>query len=178
VAVQRLVRPRLAAATPTPKFVDIGIRMLGLAAIAYVIGARQANGFIELAIVGAVLPLAIGAWSLSRSRLIENRLGDVIGAASYSVYMLHPVLIEVTVAVLNRAPHLSDAAQRLFGCAWMVGLVVAAFLCWKWFETPARRLLSRRVRFSAGQGVQPAPQIRDQVAGRFQAHVQPEQRAA
>lgn len=172
VAVQRLVRRRLAAGTATPKAVDLGVRMLALAALAYVIGSQHANGVAELAITGVVLPLAIGACALSRSPLLENRLGDLVGAASYSVYMLHPVLIELTVAVLNRAPHLSARLQFAFGCAWMVGLVVAAFLSWKWFETPARRLLSRRLDLAPSwasglQRIQRAPQVRDQVVGSF-----------
>jgi peptidoglycan/LPS O-acetylase OafA/YrhL len=184
VAVQRLVRARLTSGTATPKLADIGIRLLGLAALAYIIGAPHANGLVELAIVGLVLPLAIGAVALSRSPLIENRLGDLVGAASYSVYMLHPVLIELTVAVLNRAPHLSPSAQRFFGSAWMIGLVVAAFYCWKWFETPARRLLSRPISLpglapgSAVQRVQGAAKVRDQVVGALKPHVQAEQRAA
>jgi peptidoglycan/LPS O-acetylase OafA/YrhL len=179
VAVQRFVKARLAAGTATPKPVDIGVRILALAALAYVVGARQANGFMELAIVGMVLPLVIGACALSRSPLIENRLGDLVGAASYSIYLLHPVLIDLTVAVLNRAPHLSSAAQRLFGFGWMLGLVVAAYLCWRWFETPARRLLSRPLPGLSGrQSVQSAPQVSDQVLGALEAHMQAQKRAA
>lgn len=183
VAVQGFVRRQLEAGTATPKLADLGVRMLALAALAYVIGSREANGLAELAIVGVVLPLAIGACALSRSPLLENRLGDLIGAASYSIYMLHPVLIETTVAVLNRAPQLSARAQLAFGCAWMLGLVVAAFLCWKWFETPARRLLSRRLDLvpswaSGLERIQGAPQVGDQVAGRFQPHMQAQKRAA
>jgi peptidoglycan/LPS O-acetylase OafA/YrhL len=176
VAVQQLVRRRLAAGTPTPKAVDIGVRMLALAAVAYVVGAPHASGLAELAITGIVLPLAIGVCALSRSPLVENRGGDLIGAASYSVYMLHPVLIELSVALLNRAPHLPAKVQFAFGCAWMLGLVLAAFLCWRWFETPARRLLSRRLELvpswaSGLQRIQRAPQVRDQVVGTFQPHV-------
>jgi peptidoglycan/LPS O-acetylase OafA/YrhL len=181
VAVQGVVRTQLAEGRTVSKAAELGVRMLGLAALAYVVAAPKANGLVELGIVGLVLPLVIGACALSRSPLIENRLGDLIGAASYSVYMLHPVLIEVTVAVLNRAPRLSANAQILFGCAWMAALVVAAYLCWKWFETPARRLLSGRIALgwtSGAQAVQDAAQVRDQVLGRLQAHMQAQKRAA
>jgi peptidoglycan/LPS O-acetylase OafA/YrhL len=181
VAVQGLVRRDLAAGKSVSKTADLGVRMLALAAVAYAIGAPKANGLAELAIVGLVLPLAIGACALSRSPLIENRAGDLLGAASYSVYMLHPVLIELTVAVLNRAPHLSANGQRLFGTAWMLGLVVAAYLCWKWFETPARRFCSRPLGLawtSAVQTVQGAPKVRDQVIRALQSHMQAQKRAA
>lgn len=183
VAVQGLVRRQLESGIPTPRVANIGVRMLALAALAYVIGARETNGLAELAIVGVVLPLVIGACALSRSPLVENRLGDLVGAASYSVYMLHPVLIEVTVAVLNRAPQLSAKAQFLFGSAWMLGLVAAAFFCWKWFETPARRLLSRRIDLvpswaSGLQRIERAPQVGDQVGVGFQPDMQAQKRAA
>jgi peptidoglycan/LPS O-acetylase OafA/YrhL len=165
VAVQHLVRQRLADDKPAPKALVLAARISGLAALAYVAAGARTDGLIELACVVLVAPLCVGVCALSRSAWLENRLGDLVGAASYSIYMLHPILVEVSMAALNRLPSLTPLQHRLFGVAWMVGTVAASYVCWRLFETPARRLISGlrvtparpRTRRSPVQGVQTAP---------------------
>lgn len=165
VAVQHLTKIRLAADEPAPKALVLAARIAGLAGLAYVSASARTDGLIELVCVVLVAPLCVGVCALSRSKWLESRVGRLLGAASYSIYMLHPIMVDIGMAVLNRLPHLSTLQQRLFGCAWMTGLVVASYICWKLFETPARRFISGlrltpgrpKDRRSAVQGVQTAP---------------------
>lgn len=163
VAVHGLSKARLAASRPAPKVLALAARIAGLAALAYILASTRTSGLTELACIVLVGPLCVGVAALSRTAWLENRVGDLLGAASYSVYMLHPLFVDVGMAVLNRLPHLQPKLQAAFGLGWMAALLAVSCLSFKLFETPARRwasslrLAPRRA--SAPQGVQAAPQV-------------------
>jgi peptidoglycan/LPS O-acetylase OafA/YrhL len=165
VAVQKAASRSLAANKPAPKALALAAKIASLAGLAYVLASARTDGLVELVCVLLVAPLCVGVAALSRSGWIENRIGDLLGAASYSIYMLHPIFVDVGMAVLNRL-HLGQTAHRLFGVGWMAALIVASYVCFRVFETPARKLVSAlrlrpsrgpSARGSAVQGVQAAP---------------------
>jgi peptidoglycan/LPS O-acetylase OafA/YrhL len=93
------------------------------------------------AVVG--FPLIIASASLSRARTLENWLGDRLGEASYSIYLLHNLSLQVLIPALKRLPHLGPAAHFGFGLAWLAAISVGAWLSWRYVEAPLRRFFSR-----------------------------------
>jgi len=90
---------------------------------------------VELAVAFLAFPLIVGGLALTRTPWLENRLGDVLGGASYSIYLLHRLLFDVGQVALKRA-HL--APSPAIWLAAMVGMVALSWCCWRTFENPCR----------------------------------------
>lgn len=145
VTVRRLVNSRLGR--PAPRALSLAAVAATGALLVYVVLVPHTLWLFDLAAAVLAFPLLIAACALSRSRLLENRLGDVLGAASYSVYMLHGLAIDVTVTGVKVLPPLPHLAAFAFGLVWMAGLVAGSWLSWRWVETPLRKLFSRPIRW-------------------------------
>ncbi len=123
---------------------------IGLAAIISAVAA-----FIYMAIVSRTIawmdfacavfafPLIIAAASQARHWLVANPVGDVLGEASYSVYLLQGVSIDVAVMVVRHVNG-SPLVHLLIGLGWTVAMVVFSWASWKWVETPLRVYFSRQ----------------------------------
>jgi peptidoglycan/LPS O-acetylase OafA/YrhL len=122
------------------------VKYLSLAAAlvagVYVALVHQTAWWSDYLTVAVAFPLII-AGGASGGRLLENWLGDRLGEASYSVYLLHGLTIVILGPVGKLARHLGPAAGLAFDLAWLVGLVVGAWLCWRWVEMPLRKWASR-----------------------------------
>jgi peptidoglycan/LPS O-acetylase OafA/YrhL len=123
----------------------VGLAGLGAAAAVLTYVALVHRTFWQADVAAAVLgfPLIITAASGCRSRLLENALGDRLGEASYAIYMLHNLTIDTLVTVLKHVPHLGTLAHMALSVGWLLGLIVGAWLCWRWVETPLRVFFSR-----------------------------------
>jgi peptidoglycan/LPS O-acetylase OafA/YrhL len=106
-----------------------------LAAATY-IGFSQATAWpLELAIAFLALPLIVGGLALTRTPWLENRAGDVLGGASYSIYLLHRIVFDIAIVGMKRT-HLSPSP--VFGFAGLIGVVALSWCCWRAFENPCR----------------------------------------
>jgi peptidoglycan/LPS O-acetylase OafA/YrhL len=106
-----------------------------IAAAAYIALSQTTVWPIELAVAFLAFPLIVGGLALTRAPWLENRLGDVLGGASYSIYLLHRLLFDVGQIVLKRAHIAPSPAIWLTA---MVGMVALSWCCWRAFENPCR----------------------------------------
>jgi peptidoglycan/LPS O-acetylase OafA/YrhL len=120
----------------------IGVRFAAIAGGGAAIVAAAYIGFsqttvwpLELAIAFSAFPLIVGGLALTRTPLLENRLGDVLGGASYSIYLLHRLLFDVGQVALKHAHVTPSPAIWLTA---MVGMVALSWCCWRAFENPCR----------------------------------------
>jgi peptidoglycan/LPS O-acetylase OafA/YrhL len=125
-------------------------RLVNLAALAaaggvlaYVCLVHATLWWAEYASAVIGFPLIIAAASQCRARLLENPLGDRLGEASYSVYMLHNVTIEVVYSGLKRVLHTDAVGSLALGLAWLAAIVAVSWLSWRYVESPLRRFFSR-----------------------------------
>jgi peptidoglycan/LPS O-acetylase OafA/YrhL len=136
VLVSRLVRwLALPAQGGAKQAAIVAAAASGVIAAGYVAFCPEALGGAELAIVLIGFPTLVCGLALTRSPWMENRLGDVLGGASYSIYLLHTIVIEIVELALKRA-HI--AGSPLQGLAWMSAIIGLSYVCWRRFETPAR----------------------------------------
>ena len=88
-------------------------------------------------------PLIIAAACDCRAPWLENWLGDRLGEASYSIYMLHNVTIEVLFSGLKRLTHTEAFGSLPLGLAWLAAIAAVSWLSWRYVESPLRRSFSR-----------------------------------
>jgi len=133
--------------------------VVGLAAIAaacaaifYTVAVHQTYWWADYAAVAAAFPLIIAAASSCRSRALENIVGDRLGEASYSIYLLQGVSLASLASLSNRFAAIGPVGHLLFGLSWLGALMVGAWLSWRWVETPLRLYFSR-ARYGAREAV-------------------------
>lgn len=97
---------------------------------------------VELLLLAVIFPTVVWMTAVSAPRILSVGPGVVLGGASYSIYLLHGSLLEATGVVLKRIPFLEPSP--LIGVIWLAGVLVASWLCWKLFETPARHWVMAR----------------------------------
>jgi len=127
---------------------------LAAAVLAYVMLVHRTWWWADLGCVVIGFPAIIAAAALSRHRLLENRLGDRIGEASFSIYLLHGLSIDGLTIGLKALPPLPIAVHFAIGAIWIAALVAGSWACWKWVETPLRLRFSRTDRAVALSGQQ------------------------
>jgi hypothetical protein len=132
------------------------ILVIAAAVTAYVTLVHHTWWWADFACAVVGFPAIIVGAALSRHWLLENRLGDLVGEASFSVYLLHGLTIDGLSIGLKALPHLHPTVHLGLGAAWMAALVAGSWICWRWVETPLR------VRFSRPRAA-PAP-VPDAVA--------------
>lgn len=113
------------------------------AAIFYIVAVRQTYWWADYAAVAAAFPLMIAAASSCRSRALENVVGDRLGEASYSIYLLQGVSLAILAGLSNRLAAIGPVGHLLVGLSWLGALAVGAWLSWRWVETPLRLYFSR-----------------------------------
>jgi peptidoglycan/LPS O-acetylase OafA/YrhL len=138
VAVRQWTRRR-----PLPRTVNIPALAAAIAVLAYVILVRATFWWADYGAAVAGFPLIIASASQCRHRLLENWLGDRLGEASYSIYMLHNITIDVLDTGLKHVARIGAAGHLALGLIWLVALLVGAWLSWRYVESPLRRFFSR-----------------------------------
>ncbi|MBO9707188.1 MAG: acyltransferase [Caulobacter sp.] len=139
VGVHRAVRGGLALSGAW----RAAILALAVVVTAYVTLIHHTWWWADFACAAVGFPAIIIGAALSRHWLLENRLGDLLGEASFSVYLLHGLTIDGLSIGLKALPHLHPTAHMGLGAAWMAALVVGSWICWRWVETPLRVRFSR-----------------------------------
>jgi peptidoglycan/LPS O-acetylase OafA/YrhL len=131
----------------TRRGVARSVKLAGLAAAAavltYVCLVHATLWWAEFASAVVGFPLIIAAACDLRGRWLENPLGDRLGEASYSIYMLHNVTIEVIHSALKRVLHTDAVGSLPLGFAWLAAIVAVSWLSWRYVESPLRRFFSR-----------------------------------
>ena len=89
------------------------------------------------------VPLVLAALVLRPQTWLENWLGDRVGEASYSLYMLHFMTLDALGVVLRRLPPLAPPQHIALGLVWLATVVAASWCVWRWVETPLRVYFSR-----------------------------------
>jgi peptidoglycan/LPS O-acetylase OafA/YrhL len=128
---------------PLPRLANQAAIVAEALVVGYVTLVHATFWWADFAAAVAGFPLIIAAASQCRHRLLENWVGDRIGEASYSIYMLHAASIDVLETGLKRVAHLSAPVHFALGVGWVLALIVAAWLSWRYVETPLRRYFSR-----------------------------------
>ncbi|MEY2686873.1 MAG: hypothetical protein RL375_1071, partial [Pseudomonadota bacterium] len=72
----------------------------------------------------------------------SHRVGQAIGNSSYPIYVLHFPLIVLAVELQRSLP--DGLSRRLVGPATVVLILTLAWGAWRAYDTPVRRVLSRR----------------------------------
>ncbi len=121
----------------------LGVLAMAAGVLVYACGIGRTWWLADFACVAVAFPAIIAGAALTRHRLLENRLGDRLGEASYSVYLLHGLTIDVLATALKAAPRLSGPAHLALGAGWVGVLVGGSWVCWKLVETPLRVFFSR-----------------------------------
>jgi peptidoglycan/LPS O-acetylase OafA/YrhL len=123
------------------------VKLAGLAAagavLTYVCFVHATIWWAEYASAVVGFPLIIAAACGTRARWLENALGDRLGEASYSIYMLHNVTIEVLHSAMKRVTHADAVGSLALGLGWLATIVGVSWLSWRFVESPLRRFFSR-----------------------------------
>ena len=90
-------------------------------------------------------PLILAALVLRPQRWMESWIGDRLGDASYSLYLLHGLTLDILAGVLSRSPALSPVHHFILGLGWTIGVVLASWGIWRWVEMPLRVWFSRPI---------------------------------
>lgn len=135
---------------------------LTLASTGYIFFVRPTFWAADLLIALTAFPLMVATLVRFRPRWFENRVGDFLGEASYSVYLLHGLAINLAGMWLLKNPHIAQPWKYGFGLCWTAVVLALSWLCWRWFETPMRRALSG-ARPPRSQGRSAPPRPRDTV---------------
>lgn len=98
--------------------------------------------------------IVYGATRLEHSGYaVRNRLLLTIGAASYSLYLIHPIVLEKVERLLDIfPPQRFLAALAIYLCA-MIVTVIFALLSYTYFERPTQRFLKRVLSASPVHGI-------------------------
>ena len=89
---------------------------------------------------------ALLIWSLSKDsgfavRLLSGRVGKILGERSFSIYMLHPVLLALGFGpVASRMQ--SSLLAPVFIAVYLGVLLFLSRLTYRWFEVPLRRFFN------------------------------------
>ena len=126
-----------------PRIVKLAGLVAAAAVLTYVCLVHATLWWAEFASAVVGFPLIIAAACDLRGRWLENPLGDRLGEASYSIYMLHNVTIEVVHSVLKRLMHTDAVGSLPLGFAWLLGIAGVSWLSWRYVESPLRRFFSR-----------------------------------
>ena len=118
----------------------------GAAGLDYVLLDPVANRMVELLCVAALFPLLVCAVALADHGLLANRVGDLIGGASYSIYLLHTLVIAAMAAVAKRVlqHHPIAHADLWLALAIVAALLPLSWASWRGLERPAQRWMLRR----------------------------------
>lgn len=95
-----------------------------------------------------VVLLGAWVWSLAGSTgpgvwFFSLRWLQTAGLSSYSLYMLHWVLFGYGYIFLHYLPVVRSSFLQLFVIAMLLLVAAAAWATWRFFETPARKVLNR-----------------------------------
>lgn len=92
--------------------------------------------------------LAAWVWSLCSTRgpgfwLFTRRGAQIAGQSSYSLYMLHWLIFGLGYIFLYYVPVVRESFLLLYVVVILAVVGAASWVSWKFYETPARRLLNR-----------------------------------
>jgi len=144
-----IVAARLAAKVRTSDsaklrrgLIAAGLIMLALC-FTYMEVMVKARLAVELALVLVGFPVTIAGLSMTPGPVFNNRFGDILGGLSYSLYLTHEAVLEITHRILRHFPAFEP--NFAFGLVWVAGVLVLSYLCWRAYEIPARRWYKARL---------------------------------
>lgn len=98
---------------------------------------------------GAIIVVLLGAWVWSLSAptgpgiwFFTLRGMQIGGQASYSLYMLHWVLFGYGYILMHEIPAIERTFLKPMVVAMLALVALASWACWRWYETPARKLMN------------------------------------
>jgi peptidoglycan/LPS O-acetylase OafA/YrhL len=106
----------------------------------YLMMVPQAIWPVELALALVAFPVLVCGLALNRSAVLENPVSDLLGGASYSIYLTHGLVVDVVFAAMKR---FSIQPSLPVGLGWIILQIAVSWLCWKLFETPCRLAIQR-----------------------------------
>lgn len=114
--------------------------LLGVVTAYVALGPDSTSLTVELLFLAIVFPCVVLLSARAAPRFLVNRLGILLGSVSYSLYLLHVIFRDVAAIALKRVDII--APSPLVGLVWLAATLVCSYLCWRFFETPARRWLT------------------------------------
>lgn len=94
---------------------------------------------VELVLLAVVFPAIILMTAFSSPAFLKNRPGILLGSVSYSLYLLHGSIGQISNIILKRAPLIEPSP--ILGLLWLSGTIFICYLCWRYVETPARKAI-------------------------------------
>jgi exopolysaccharide production protein ExoZ len=65
-----------------------------------------------------------------------RKAATMLGNASYSIYLIHPMVFLVASSAVSKFPNLPIWSEEPIRTACIVVIIATSFLCWRYFETP------------------------------------------
>ncbi|WP_321961149.1 acyltransferase [Paraburkholderia sp. J7] len=120
----------------------------------YLIGNdhRSAVAMVNLCVPAFLLFICSGAANdiQRKTGLLTHSLLQLIGEASFSLYMTHALLLGLMAGAVH-ALHVQTHAVVLIA-VFLVASVILSIICYKLIELPLRKLILKRVRFDRTRG--------------------------
>lgn len=122
------------------KFSAPGLQMIGLVLAVLFFSLVDAHAWIAFLcpLLFAVMVLSISTDEGPLARLLKLRGFQILGERSYSIYMMHPILLLI-LAQVTKYVGTSFPKQLVFLVAYVFGLVYISGLTFKYIEDPFRR---------------------------------------
>ena len=114
--------------------------IIGISAIIYICLNGATTRFYELGLVGIGFPIIILGACFSKGILFNNPISNALGMASYSIYLTHPLLIDVTNSIIQR---IGINPSIMLGIIWTSLVIVISLIVYKFFEMPARKYFKK-----------------------------------
>lgn len=108
-------------------------------------GAVHWNGVFEMACIMGVFPLMV--WLAASGRTTDRASTAIcrfLGDISYPLYMVHYPVMYLFYGWLIREERYAPADCPWMVAAVMAGSVLLAFVCWRFYDVPVRKWLTRR----------------------------------
>jgi peptidoglycan/LPS O-acetylase OafA/YrhL len=143
----------LLASIPAPRAI-----LWGLFALFLVGSALKLDRTVLLCVVYALALAGVAADAAGPVGPLSRRLAP-LGQLTYSLYMLHPIILKAMLAHAGLGHlHLSADAMRFWAIGWALALLPISYLSLMFFERPARDWINR---LGSSNRVKPHRQIAD-----------------
>ncbi|ADV28826.1 acyltransferase 3 [Pseudoxanthomonas suwonensis 11-1] len=91
-----------------------------------------------------VLVYGIAGMTSPLDRILSGRVLSYLGLVSYSVYLIHPLILKATQVVFSRMG-LFQYGMGLFIAVSLALIIPCSYVSWRFFELPSRDWLKRRL---------------------------------
>ncbi|HEY4125963.1 MAG TPA: acyltransferase [Rhizomicrobium sp.] len=135
---------------------EIGVTLFVLAYLIFIPGNRVLEYLAPPVFACLVLAFANGRGLVSEA--MDRRPINALGRWSYSIYMVHMLLLAIVASALNIA-HITGWRADALTLGYIACVVGVSAFTWRWVEIPGQRLFVQNVRRTPSSAASPAEPI-------------------